>query len=131
MDLSNIGLFRLAGSRLEYLAERHRLIAGNVVNANTPAYRAKDLKPFETMLTEVHPVAPERTAAMHLTGTRPVTPARLDRSAHGWETAPDGNTVSLDQEMMKAGETRDAFNLAVGLMQKNVQLLRAAWRTGS
>lgn len=129
MDLNAIGLFRLAGQRLEYLSERQRLVAENVVHANTPGYRAKDLKPFEAMLTTPAPVAPRLTSAVHLAGTLAPQPFRVERQPAGWETTPDGNAVALDEEMMKGGETRDAFALTAGLFQKNIQILRAAWRT--
>lgn len=130
MDLNAIGVLRLAGQRLDYLAERHKLVAENVVHANTPGYRAKDLKPFDALLKEPPPVAPVQTSAVHLAGTRSPQPFRTDRTPDGWETTPDGNAVALDQEMMKGSETRDAFALTAGLFQKNVQLLRAAWHAG-
>jgi flagellar basal-body rod protein FlgB len=128
MDFSNIKLFQLAGSKLDYLAERHRLIAQNVVNANTPEYKSQDLKPFESMLGGMRAVVPERTAPMHLAGLKPAGMAREVNRPDAWEVTPDGNTVSLEQEMQKGAETRDSFGLTASLFQRNVQLLRAAWR---
>ncbi len=131
MDFSGIGVFRLAGARLDYLSQRQRLIAENVVNANTPDYRAKDLKPFESMLGDPKPVVPARTAAMHLTGSRGADMARETRRPEVWEQTPDGNSVSLDQEMSKGSETRDAFALTANLFHRNVQMLRMAWRASA
>jgi flagellar basal-body rod protein FlgB len=128
MDFSNIKLFQMAGSKLEYLAERHRLIAQNVVNANTPEYKSKDLKPFESLLGGMKTVVPERTAPMHLAGLKQASMAREVSRPDAWEVTPDGNTVSLEQEMQKGSETRDSFSLTASLFQRNVQLLRAAWR---
>lgn len=130
MDFSNISVFRMAGARLDYLAERQRLIAENVVNANTPDYQAKDLKPFESLMSGQRPVAPSRTSSLHLAGLRPASSFQEARRPDQWEVTPDGNSVSLEQEMNKGSETRDAFSLTAGVFQRNVQMLRAAWRVG-
>ncbi|HEV7370806.1 flagellar basal body protein [Arenibaculum sp.] len=127
MDIAAIELFRVAGSRMEYLAERHRVVAQNVVNANTPGYRARDLVPFDAVIGGMRPVAPALTSGMHLTGTRPAGPVRVDRRPETWESNPDGNAVSLEQEMIKAADTREAYGLIAGLFQKHVGLLRMAW----
>ncbi|MBP2232386.1 flagellar biosynthesis protein FlgG [Azospirillum agricola] len=130
MDFSKIGLFQLAGTRLDYLAQRQKLIAENVVNANTPDYTARDLKSFDAVLNGVRPVETARTAALHLTGGKPVTAFREAGKQDLWESTPSGNAVSLEQEMSKGSETRDAFALTTSLFQRNVQMLRMAWRNG-
>ncbi|WP_029008746.1 flagellar basal body rod protein FlgG [Azospirillum halopraeferens] len=130
MDFSQIAVFRLAGLRLDYLAERQKLIAENVVNANTPQYKARDLKSFETILGGMQPVVPVRTAPMHLAAAGTTGPFREDRSFEPRETTPSGNAVSLEQEMAKGSETRDAFALTTGLFHRNLQMLRMAWRAG-
>ena len=130
MDFSNISVFRLAGAKLDYLAERQRLIAANVVNANTPDYQAKDLKPFEALMNGPQTVTPVRTSSTHLVGFNTSGTMQEARRPERWETTPDGNSVSLEQEMNKGSETRDAFALTTGLFQRNLQMLRAAWRTG-
>lgn len=133
MDISAIGLFQAAAARLDYLAERHRLVAQNVVNANTPGYLSRDLAPFEAVMGGLRPVVPARTDALHLAGTRSAGAAAEQRRAGTWagtwEVSPDGNGVSLEQEMIKASETRETYNLVTGIFQKNVAMLRAAWST--
>ncbi|MGQ9370170.1 flagellar biosynthesis protein FlgG [Azospirillum sp. ST 5-10] len=130
MDFSQIGVFKLAGLRLDYLAQRQKVIAENVVNANTPDYKSRDLKPFDAILNDIQPVVPARTAALHLASARPAGSFREDHAYVPWETTPSGNAVSLDQEMSKASDTGDAFALTTGLFQRNMQMLRLAWRSG-
>lgn len=127
MDIGAIGLFQAAGLRLDYLAERHRLVAQNVVNANTPGYRARDLAPFEAVMGGLRPVLPARTDGLHLAGTNGAGRVAEQRRAETWEVNPDGNGVSLEQEMIRANETRETYNLVTGIFQKNVAMLRAAW----
>lgn len=130
MDLSKIGFFQLAGTRLDYLAQRQKLIAENVVNANTPDYQARDLKSFDSVMEGIRPVETARTSALHLASTRTTTPYHEEGKAGLWESTPSGNAVSLEQEMIKGSETRDAFALTTSLFQRNVQMLRMAWRNG-
>lgn len=130
MDLSSIGLFRLAERRMEYLASRHQVITENVANANTPGFRSRDLKAFDfqaAMAGVGGGVAPSRTDPLHLAGTREARPFKEDRRVQTFETAPDGNGVVLEEQMMKAAEVRQAYDLAAGIMQKHVGMMRQAW----
>lgn len=130
MDLGKIGFFQLAGTRMDYLAQRQKLVAENVVNANTPDYQARDLKSFDSVMEGIRPVETARTDGLHLAGSRSTAGFREAGKAGLWETTPSGNAVSLDQEMIKGSETRDAFALTTSLFQRNVQMLRMAWRNG-
>ncbi|WP_207477329.1 flagellar biosynthesis protein FlgG [Arenibaculum pallidiluteum] len=127
MDIGGISLLKVAGQRLEYLAQRHQVIAENVVNANTPGYLAKDLKPFDGIMNSLRPVTTAQTDARHFTVSAAGSTAQEARRAESWEVAPDGNSVSLEQEMMKASETREAYTLVSSLYQKSMGMLRVAW----
>jgi flagellar basal-body rod protein FlgB len=127
MDIAGIELFRTAGKRLEYLAQRHRVVAENVVNANTPGYAARDLKPFDTVMNGIKPVTPVRTDAKHLVAGRAGDVAQEAHRPDTWEMTPDGNGVALEQEMIKASDTREAYSLVSGIFQKHVAMLRTAW----
>ena len=43
-------LFDIASSHAQWLSLRQAAISSNVANANTPAYRAQDIEPFNKML---------------------------------------------------------------------------------
>src|SRR5690606_21144401 len=111
MDVMGIGLFKLASSRLSYLATRHQTIAENVSNASTPGFISRDLKPFEAALEEAE-VRLARTQPGHL-GLGDATEGRfrVDNKAQVWEVTPSGNSVSLEQEMLKASETVASYSL--------------------
>ena len=44
MNLSTLNVFRLATMKMGWLSERQGVLAQNIANADTPDYRAKDLK---------------------------------------------------------------------------------------
>ena len=53
--MSEVYLFQLATQRTQWLHARQSLIAGNVANANTPGYSARDLVPFTAVLDSTTP----------------------------------------------------------------------------
>jgi len=126
MDFGSIGLLRLASRRLEHLSERQRVVAENIANADTPGYRARDVVPFGEMLAGARPVAPERTDPRHLRGTRPEGGVAAVAERDGWATNPNGNSVSLEQEMAKAADTRETYTMVASVYQKSVAMLRMA-----
>ena len=44
MNLSTLNVFRVATMKMGWLSERQGVLAQNIANADTPDYRAKDLK---------------------------------------------------------------------------------------
>ena len=44
MDLNKLDVFRLTNSKMGWLSERQTVLAQNIANADTPGYKAKDLK---------------------------------------------------------------------------------------
>ncbi|HZZ36096.1 MAG TPA: flagellar basal body rod protein FlgB [Caulobacteraceae bacterium] len=132
MALDEIPLFAMLRGRLGYLSERQRLIAENVANADTPGYAPRDLKPFSVVQAQaatLTPVAPAMTSAMHLTGSLPKArnSFKPQRTADS-ETTLDGNSVVLEEEMMKLTQARMDYEAAIGFYQKSLGLLRLATR---
>lgn len=140
--LESIDLIRLTGARLRYLAERQNIIAGNIANADTPGFRARDLPPFQPqspLLTATRmgagaapPLALARTEGDHLegpgatTGSTPPQPI----TGKGYGEKPDGNRVSLEEQMEKAADTSDAFALASAAYAKSVSIMKTAIDVG-
>ncbi len=48
--MSSIHLFDLAARQAQWLSVRQATVAGNVANANTPDFRARDVQPFADVL---------------------------------------------------------------------------------
>ena len=47
MSTQEIGLLKAIGAKLDYLGQRHKVIAENIANADTPGYKPKDLTPVD------------------------------------------------------------------------------------
>jgi flagellar basal-body rod protein FlgB len=134
MDLQSLKLFKMAMTRMDWAAQRQKLLAQNVSNADTPDYKPKDLKKldFRSMLRdEVAPVKVARTNPNHLKGTIPEQDSFRSRTLmKSFEESPDGNEVILEEQMQKVGDTRSQYNTAVTLMQSNLKMLKLALGKG-
>jgi flagellar basal-body rod protein FlgB len=138
MDMSQIPLFQMLRQRLGYLGEKQRVIAQNVANADTPGYGPRDLKPFgfsASLQSQVGSLAmqPSQTAAGHMPGNARIKPGGANgtfKAVKGkdTETTLDGNSVVLEDQMIKMADARMQYDAAIGFYQKSMNLLRMAAR---
>lgn len=125
MDPTDIGLFRLAEQRLAWVDRRQQVLAQNIANAATPGYQARDIPPFEAALAG-HGVTGQaaplgRTDPAHLAGSGSAAGARKARS-HA--RAPDGNRVSMEEQLGKVADTASTQELVTNLYRKYQGLFR-------
>ncbi len=103
-------LFKIISRHNQWLAVRQAAIAGNIANANTPGFRAQDVQPFEMAVEEAR-LAMAATRPGHLDSGPALAPSTELRREAQWETSLSGNNVTLEQELLKAGEVNRAFRL--------------------
>ncbi|MFZ4605202.1 MAG: flagellar basal body protein [Caulobacter sp.] len=136
MDISGIPLLSMLRQRLGYEGQRQRVIAQNVANADTPGFVGRDLKAF-SFSAQVQSQAglammgPAKTESGHMSGTtrRPGGGGAFrSTKAPDSETTLDGNTVVLEDQMIKMNESRMQYEAAIGFYQKSMALLRMAAR---
>jgi flagellar basal-body rod protein FlgB len=106
--VSEVYLFQIASRRSQWLDARQSLIADNVANANTPAYQARDLKPFSAVLDSAE-ITMTTTDPLHIAATQvDLNPASAEDS-DATNATLSGNSVNLEQEMINLGEvSRDS-----------------------
>jgi len=130
LAITDLPLLSQIKGRLSWLDERQRVIAENVANADTPGYVGRDLDQpadFAAALRGGGGVRMARTSAMHIAPAGPS--ARFEaRAAPDSETTLDGNSVVVEEQMLKMAESRMAYDAAIGLYQKSMQMLRMAAR---
>ena len=115
-------LFDLADRRLAWLDRRQQVLAQNIANADTPGFRARDLKPFAASLSMAG-VAPARTDPAHLSGRHDDKAGTVLGNGAG---AIDGNNVRLEEQLGKIASTDLAQNTATSLYKKFMGLYRIA-----
>ena len=136
--LTDLPLFAALKHKMRWHETRQTVLAQNVANAETPGYEARDLDApdFRGMLaatraqaTGVSHVQPAGTNAMHMTGRLTAGEMTQD-TIDTFETTPKGNTVVLEEEMMRVADNQMQHQMAVSLYQKGLGLLRMALGSG-
>ena len=132
MRLDNIPLFDAIRGRIGWLEDRQRVIAQNVANADTPGFAARDLRAPDdfahAMMQQSQGVGMMRTSTAHMA----IQPQRAvnyaSMTAPDSETTLDGNSVVVEEQMLRMAESRMAHDAAIGFYQKSLNMLRMAAR---
>lgn len=139
MNLAEIPLFSMLKGRMGYLAERQKVIAENVANADTAKFVPNDLKPFSfDAKMQAQQMAQAGSASMMATTQAGHMAPKGERRGPGAqfktqkspdsETTLNGNAVVLEEEMIKMSEARMNYDAAISFYQKSMNLLRMAAR---
>jgi|tagenome__1003787_1003787.scaffolds.fasta_scaffold19845680_2 flagellar basal-body rod protein FlgB len=111
---------------LRFAAARHKLLAENIVNVDTPDYRQKDLsvEDFQAMLRERVEDRREAGAAEGRAGFEDIE-AELQTPQRGI-LFHDGNNRSMEQLMSDHAKNAMMHNLVIELLRKQFQALEMA-----
>lgn len=128
MDFGGTPLLSEFKSRLAWLGQRQQVLAQNIANADTPGFRPRDIEPFRDLLgREARPLALGVTSPRHLaTADRRAGPFAERATRQGYETAPAGNGVVLEEQVAKVNETNIAHRLTTQLYKKYLGMVRIA-----
>jgi flagellar basal-body rod protein FlgB len=126
MDTS-LSILKLASSLAAHSSARQTLVTENIANADTPGYRARDLPDFAEALDAGPGLANRATRPGHMDfgGGGAIDAAAEEVASFGAET-PNGNSVSLEDQMMRAAEIRQNHDLALCVYRKTMDILRAS-----
>ncbi|HGG04796.1 MAG TPA: FlgB family protein [Aliiroseovarius sp.] len=122
-----LGIFRMAQGLAEHAATRQSVIARNVANADTPGYRARDLTSFsESYRTEKMGALAATRPGHVLPGEQVQESPAAKLAVRSGAMSPNGNSVSLETEMMMAAEVQQAHQLALSVYQSSLNILRTS-----
>lgn len=130
-------LMNMLTQQMRYMSQRQGVLAHNIANADTPAYRAQDLKgpDFESMAKGSASGDVQFRAASQLRQTSPKHMGGTLAGASGFraqeirdamEITPVGNNVVLEEEMAKISDTGAQFQISNSLMKKFTTMYRSA-----
>ncbi len=114
-------LTRMANALASHAGARMGLIAQNIANADTPGYKAMELPDFAEVWQGGEGMKATRPG--HLTDAATGTP--LARQSAG-DPSPDGNTVSLEGQMVAATDARQSHDMALAVYSNTSDILRAS-----
>lgn len=121
----SLEVFRMASAMASHAGLRQGVIAANMANADTPGYRARDVTPFAETYRTTGATRMQATRGRHLFGSGPDTgpDVFVTRSS---DTSPNGNAVSLEDEMLRGVETRKQHDQALAIYRSGLSILRAS-----
>jgi len=131
---TGISLLDALHARMGWLSSRQKIVAENVANASTPGFKPHDLaaQDFGQLMASGAGADGQMgmmvTNAMHIQMQDPLPAGAKEITANDSETTMDGNSVVLEEQMLKMAESRQQFEAAVGFYEKSMSLVRMAIR---
>ena len=137
MNLPGVPLLDALSQRMRWLDARQSVLSQNVANADSPGYMAQDLKApdFAAMLSGGSGntgVSLRVTDPRHIGGasSNGLDLSKLQETAPDTQANPTGNTVSIDDEMIKVADTQAQYQAASSLYTKAIGMMRRAIGNG-
>lgn len=125
----SLDLFQTAVAMARHAGTRQAVVARNIANADTPGYRAQQIAPFG----DVYGAAPMSQIRQSRPGHLAPDPRLRVTAAPvvgGTEASPNGNTVSLEDEMLASVAVSRDHNRALAVYRHGLTILRTALGRG-
>lgn len=118
----SLDVLQTAMDMARHAGSRQAVTAANLANADTPGYRARSVAPFSEIYTTQPTETLRRTRPGHMETAGSSAAARVDFTDS--EPSPNGNSVSVEQEMLKAVEIQREHNRALTIYKHSLEVLR-------
>jgi len=125
--ISDIPIFSMLRTRMQWHQERQHVLSENVANADTPGFRPRDLAPpdFSRTGAAAASLALAQTAPGHL-GAQLTGASFQVEAARDSAIRPAGNAVNLEDEMLKVANNQMDYQAATALYTRGLGLIKTA-----
>ncbi len=134
MSLDDLTLFNAVKKRLAWVSQRQEVLSQNVANADTPEFKASDLRPFEfreILRRESMQINMDVSGEGHMGGQRRrIRDFSEEVTRMPYETAPGGNSVVLEEQVQKLNETAISHKFTSEIYRKHLSMLKMALGRG-
>ncbi|MDP1669196.1 FlgB family protein [Phaeovulum sp.] len=118
-------ILEVARAMASHAALRQNAVSQNIANADTPGYAARDVAPFAEVYAAASGGTMRATRSAHLPGGSAAAAMISPRREPG-TMSPNGNSVSLEDEMVKAVEVKRQHDLALAIYKTSLGVLRSS-----
>jgi flagellar basal-body rod protein FlgB len=119
----NIELFQTSGAMARHAGSRQAVVAQNIANADTPNFQALYMPSFSESFERSVSGSMKATRDNHLNGGSAA--ASLSKPVvSGAEPAPNGNSVSIEDEMLQAVEVSREHSRALAIYSHGLTVIR-------
>ncbi|WP_284388433.1 flagellar basal body rod protein FlgB [Devosia yakushimensis] len=123
-------VFSALTDKMRWHQARQGLLAENVANAETPGYRGRDLAQYDLADRpggfSSASITTLATQPMHFSVSSSEGGAFGAQRMANFEITPEGNGVSLEDEMMKVTTNMMDYQAATTVYQKSIKILKTA-----
>lgn len=130
MNVQLDNALRFHQTALNLRAQRQELLAGNIANADTPNYKARDID-FGSALSGAllgragKPIALAATAARHISASGSATSPHLMYRGEQ-QSSVDGNTVNMDTERAAFAENSVQYEASITFINGLLRTMQQA-----
>ena len=125
----NIEVFKMSHAMAVHAGHKQAVTAQNVANSDTPEYKARDVIPFantyENDSSSIGWHSQKSTRMSHLNGSASGQSPEPIIDPDGIGT-PNGNTVSLENEMLKSLDAKRQHDRALAIYKSSLNILRTS-----
>lgn len=111
-----MNIFDIAARKIDWNIARHKTIAENIANANTPGYKARDLVPFSKILSSVETVRQPDLDALRPGGSSSAT-ANSVKTSREPPHVLSGNNVNTEEQMKELASVHRSQLLELGVLK--------------
>ncbi len=131
MPVNDIPLMSMLKERMAWLSRRQELLSQNIASADVQNYTPRDLKPMDFEQTLRTTSLQNSTAGtLVVTNPRHIAVRRTreldEEESRDTETSPNGNSVSLEAEMIKVADTQAQYQAATNIYAKAITMMKTA-----
>jgi flagellar basal-body rod protein FlgB len=128
MPISDVPIFSMLRTRMQWHQERQKVLAENVANADTPKFRPKDLTPID-FGARAQPAGGQQlalalTSPAHLSS--PAATGGFGTVKPLYDVKPAGNAVNLEDQMIKVANNQMDYQAATSLYSRSMGLFKVA-----
>ncbi|WP_294258387.1 flagellar basal body protein [uncultured Sphingomonas sp.] len=126
-------IFSAIQMRMQNLSQRQQVIAQNLANSETPGYKSRDVSEpnFGDLLQGAGGISiakprVELTGTMKNLGAVQPMGSGVVFDKDVTETKPDGNNVTLEDQLLKMGKVQADFSAMTNIYRKQMVLMKTA-----
>ncbi|SIO31959.1 FlgB family protein [Vannielia litorea] len=116
-------ILSMARGLAAHSAARQSVVAQNLAQADTAGYKARDIASFGESYRAQPGLALRTTRSAHMADTAP-PPALRPVIERGVDGDPNGNTVSIESQMVKSAEIQTRHEMALSVYRTTLGILR-------
>ncbi len=121
----DLNVFKTAYAMATHAGQRQAVISRNMANADTPGYQPREIEAFKTAFEKTGgEVAMTATRAGHLHGG--IGGGQWVEYVANPSGDPNGNGVSLEEEMLKAVDVKRQHDRALSIYRSSIGVLRTS-----